>query len=277
MAYIYALSNASMPGLIKIGQTIKHPDKRAGELSTTGVPEPFVVVGFWRVSKKNLNGIERGIHRHLSEFRQHSNREFFKLSPNKAKILISKFVDQQEELERKTNIKKEKEKREDKRRKRQEELNRIYYDEIERPMIDAICNNAKKFEDYFESVLPSKEVIDKTLVGREKRTATNIRWHFYNFSISREDMHLAIVLRYQKKIAFITLDEEYWCLAYSLDCKKNVLGFAKGSKNERRKDILLNSKLPKTFEQLIERIGVKEAVVLNKRLQKIEKEMDAFL
>ena len=43
MNYVYILSNESMPGLLKIGYTSCDPRKRAAELFTTGVPEPFRV------------------------------------------------------------------------------------------------------------------------------------------------------------------------------------------------------------------------------------------
>ena len=35
--YIYILSNPSMPNLIKVGKTTKHPSKRMSELHSTGV------------------------------------------------------------------------------------------------------------------------------------------------------------------------------------------------------------------------------------------------
>ena len=42
--YIYLLSNASMPGILKVGRTTQDPRKRAEELSgSTGVPTPFSV------------------------------------------------------------------------------------------------------------------------------------------------------------------------------------------------------------------------------------------
>ena len=42
--FVYVLSNASMPGLIKVGMTTKVPDGRAKELSSdTSTPTPFIV------------------------------------------------------------------------------------------------------------------------------------------------------------------------------------------------------------------------------------------
>lgn len=41
--FVYVLSNAGMPGLLKIGSSTKVPTARAAELNTTGVPSPFEV------------------------------------------------------------------------------------------------------------------------------------------------------------------------------------------------------------------------------------------
>src|SRR5581483_11866894 len=42
--YVYVLSNATMPGLLKIGKTTRSSDERARELSrSTSVPSRFVV------------------------------------------------------------------------------------------------------------------------------------------------------------------------------------------------------------------------------------------
>lgn len=42
--YVYILSNAAMPGLLKIGKTTRTPDERARELARgTGVPGPYTV------------------------------------------------------------------------------------------------------------------------------------------------------------------------------------------------------------------------------------------
>ena len=41
--YVYIISNRSMPGIYKVGYTLKDPELRAKELESTGVPHPFVV------------------------------------------------------------------------------------------------------------------------------------------------------------------------------------------------------------------------------------------
>ena len=41
--YVYMLTNASMPGMFKVGRTVRDSRGRARELYTTGVPTPFEV------------------------------------------------------------------------------------------------------------------------------------------------------------------------------------------------------------------------------------------
>ena len=43
LGFIYIMSNPAHPGLLKIGQTSKDPLVRRKDLSTTGVPEEFVI------------------------------------------------------------------------------------------------------------------------------------------------------------------------------------------------------------------------------------------
>lgn len=76
MAYgfVYVLVNDSLPYL-KIGKTYRSPAQRAVELSSTGVPTPFVVAYSRYV--ENCDLLETEIHRRLSEKRVNANREFF--------------------------------------------------------------------------------------------------------------------------------------------------------------------------------------------------------
>lgn len=67
-----------MPGLLKIGHTIKAIDERASELSSaTGIPTPFVVEAFFEVDQPKV--LEKEIHSVLSAFRVRKRREFFKI------------------------------------------------------------------------------------------------------------------------------------------------------------------------------------------------------
>lgn len=108
MAYVYILSNKSMPGLLKVGMTTNSPQERAAQLSTTGVPGEFVVEEYWECSPDDLRKSERDIHRSLSRYRYQKNREFFKISLEKARSEVEgyfkKISDLQIERERQREI-----------------------------------------------------------------------------------------------------------------------------------------------------------------------------
>jgi hypothetical protein len=76
--FVYIFSNASMPGLLKVGFTAKVPTERAMELNTTGVPSPFQVEYYCLVEEAAT--LEAAIHRELAPARQNADREFFRLS-----------------------------------------------------------------------------------------------------------------------------------------------------------------------------------------------------
>ncbi len=75
--YVYALQNASFPGILKIGMTLRNPFERASELHTTGVPTPFFVA--FCVFVPDAVRLERTLHTHFAAHRINANREFFKL------------------------------------------------------------------------------------------------------------------------------------------------------------------------------------------------------
>jgi hypothetical protein len=75
--FVYCLENyLAFPGLYKIGHTGKSPHQRAADLSTTGVPQPFSVVGYIEI--ENPQAWEGRFHRYLTEYRCNAKREFFK-------------------------------------------------------------------------------------------------------------------------------------------------------------------------------------------------------
>ena len=79
--YIYCLTNACMPGIVKIGMTLDDPESRAAELSSvTGVPTPFCVATSKRI--RNPREKEKALHELLSSlgFRVNDKREFFNCS-----------------------------------------------------------------------------------------------------------------------------------------------------------------------------------------------------
>jgi hypothetical protein len=76
--FVYILSNAGMPGLLKIGFSTKVPTERAAELNTTGVPSPFDVEYYCLIEEPAA--LEAGVHEALAANRHTADREFFRLS-----------------------------------------------------------------------------------------------------------------------------------------------------------------------------------------------------
>lgn len=77
--YVYLLINYSMPGLVKVGMTIRPPTARMQELSgATGVPTPFDLV--YDILVPDALAGEQWIHRELTArgYREAANREFFR-------------------------------------------------------------------------------------------------------------------------------------------------------------------------------------------------------
>lgn len=98
--YIYILTNESMPGLLKIGQTREIPEKRAINLSGhTGVPSPFRVVYSTVVGNRRL--VEKITQQRLSLHRVSGKREFFSMSVTEA---ISVIEEVSREIERRENL-----------------------------------------------------------------------------------------------------------------------------------------------------------------------------
>jgi hypothetical protein len=74
--WIYVLVNSTMPNLVKIGKTTRHPENRAKELGgSTGVASPFIVA----FSEKfdNIHKAEQVVHALLNASRLSDKREFF--------------------------------------------------------------------------------------------------------------------------------------------------------------------------------------------------------
>ena len=72
--YVYIMSNEAMPGIYKIGCTSRHPENRANDLYTTGVPSRFVIE--YAIIIENYQYVEKLIHNNLSK--HHYNKEFFR-------------------------------------------------------------------------------------------------------------------------------------------------------------------------------------------------------
>lgn len=71
--YVYIISNRSMPGIYKVGYTLKDPELRAKELESTGVPHPFVVD--YEILVDDPYTLEQKVHKSLSKFNE--NKEWF--------------------------------------------------------------------------------------------------------------------------------------------------------------------------------------------------------
>ncbi len=76
--FVYVLTNKAMPGLVKVGFSTRSPEDRAAELSTTGVPFPFVVVFSAEVG--NPLEAEAAVHLALAPYRTSTDREFFRVA-----------------------------------------------------------------------------------------------------------------------------------------------------------------------------------------------------
>ncbi len=76
--HVYILINATMPGYLKIGMTVRTPEERAAELSAvSGIPVPFSVA--YAEETPDCALAETLIHSRLDRFRTNQAREFFHL------------------------------------------------------------------------------------------------------------------------------------------------------------------------------------------------------
>ena len=88
--HVYILSNASMPGLLKIGYTKGDPNKRVEQLDrSTSVPTGFTLE--WAYPCYNAIELEGEVHEYLSGYRVNNQREFFKITLTEAKSIIEKL------------------------------------------------------------------------------------------------------------------------------------------------------------------------------------------
>ena len=89
--FVYVLSNSSMPGYMKIGQTTDNPLIRAIDLYTTGVPSSFKLERALFV--KDRREAEKLLFKELHKYRvTGANREFFKISRDLAVDLVEIIV-----------------------------------------------------------------------------------------------------------------------------------------------------------------------------------------
>lgn len=101
---IYVLSNAAMPGLVKVGFT-QHSDTgtRVSQLSKqTAAPLPFTLEYEYLV--ENPGQYEKLIHARLSHCRVAPDKEFFRVELDTVEAIIRKIVTGKEELDVLTEI-----------------------------------------------------------------------------------------------------------------------------------------------------------------------------
>lgn len=86
MSIVYILTNEAMPGYIKIGRTSTSVEQRMRELDKTSTPLPFQCYYAARVDDDQK--LERALHAAFGDHRVRSSREFFRLDPYKARVVI---------------------------------------------------------------------------------------------------------------------------------------------------------------------------------------------
>ena len=93
--WVYALSNPSMPNMLKIGYTNQDPEARVKEINrATGVPTDFIV----EYAFPCVNGyeVEQLVHDELDELRVNGKKEFFHVPLDRAKEVINEIGKQYE-------------------------------------------------------------------------------------------------------------------------------------------------------------------------------------
>ncbi len=84
---IYILINPAMPGLVKIGKTLRgSTEARMGELYSTGVPVPFECVYAAKVNNAEI--VENALHTAFDPYRINPKREFFEIEADQAITIL---------------------------------------------------------------------------------------------------------------------------------------------------------------------------------------------
>jgi len=93
MSFVYILTNEAMPGIIKIGMTTTPIENRMLQLDTTGVPIPFECYYAARVNDQKR--VEKALHEAFGDHRVRKSREFFRLDPYKAKVILELVAEEE--------------------------------------------------------------------------------------------------------------------------------------------------------------------------------------
>jgi hypothetical protein len=86
--WVYVITNKTMPGLVKVGHTLKDPDLRAGELSHTGSAGPYDVE--YEVMVRDPRNIEQRAHLALRGVL--ADKEWFRCTVGHAVEVIRQIV-----------------------------------------------------------------------------------------------------------------------------------------------------------------------------------------
>jgi hypothetical protein len=86
MSIVYILTNEAMPGYIKIGRTSTSVEQRMKELDKTSTPLPFQC--YYAARVEDDQKLERTLHAAFGDHRVRPSREFFRLDPYKARVVI---------------------------------------------------------------------------------------------------------------------------------------------------------------------------------------------
>ena len=83
---IYILTNPTMPDLVKIGRTANLEERLRSLSSNSGVPVPFEC--FYCCEVEDGQDVEKRLHFGLGDHRINPKREFFRINPERVKILL---------------------------------------------------------------------------------------------------------------------------------------------------------------------------------------------
>ena len=89
--FVYILTNPSIPDLVKIGRTTNLKERMRSLSSHSGVPVPFEC--YYCCEVENSKEVEKRLHIGLGDSRIKINpkREFFRISPERVKVLLEGY------------------------------------------------------------------------------------------------------------------------------------------------------------------------------------------
>lgn len=86
--YVYILTNKDYPNLVKIGMTVKSPEKRLESINSTGVVTHWELAFALPIIPKSSYKVEQQVHNHFASRRYHSvainDKEMFNVSLQEA-------------------------------------------------------------------------------------------------------------------------------------------------------------------------------------------------